>query len=136
MWPSPSPWAGALAIAGPGLKFGIDFSGGTAIAVRFKDRPDVDKLRKTLDGANLGEIGIQRYEEADKNEVLIRVQQQAKEVLAEPGHPVFGLVDRTWAHRVSEVDSAAMAPADRVGLDRLLDLYHWIEMYSPTLELS
>ena len=62
-----------------GLKFGIDFSGGTAIAVRFKDRPDVDKLRKTLDGANLGEIGIQRYEEADKNEVLIRVQQQAKE---------------------------------------------------------
>ena len=62
-----------------GLKFGIDFSGGTAIAVRFKDRPDVDKLRKTLDGANLGEVGIQRYEEAEKNEVLIRVQQQAKE---------------------------------------------------------
>ncbi len=62
-----------------GLKFGIDFSGGTAIAVRFKDRPDVDKVRKILDGANLGEIGIQRYEEAEKNEVLIRVQQQAKE---------------------------------------------------------
>lgn len=62
-----------------GLKFGIDFSGGTAIAVKFKERPDVDKLRKILDGANLGEIGIQRYEEADKNEVLIRVQQQAKE---------------------------------------------------------
>jgi preprotein translocase subunit SecF len=62
-----------------GLKFGIDFSGGTAIAVRFKERPDVDRLRKILDGANLGEIGIQRYEEAEKNEVLIRVQQQAKE---------------------------------------------------------
>jgi preprotein translocase subunit SecF len=62
-----------------GLKFGIDFSGGTAIAVRFKDRPDVDRLRKILDGANLGEVGIQRYEEAEKNEVLIRVQQQAKE---------------------------------------------------------
>lgn len=62
-----------------GLKFGIDFSGGTAIAVRFRERPDVDRLRKILDGANLGEIGIQRYEEAEKNEVLIRVQQQAKE---------------------------------------------------------
>jgi len=62
-----------------GLKFGIDFSGGTAIAVRFADRPDVDHLRGILDGAGLGEIGIQRYEEADKNEVLIRVQQQAKE---------------------------------------------------------
>ena len=62
-----------------GLKFGIDFSGGTAIAVRFADRPDIDRLRKVLDGAGLGEIGIQRYEEAAKNEVLIRVQQQAKE---------------------------------------------------------
>ena len=62
-----------------GLKFGIDFSGGTAIAVRFADRPDIDRLRKLLDGAGLGEIGIQRYEEASKNQVLIRVQQQAKE---------------------------------------------------------
>ncbi|ADJ43701.1 asparagine synthase [Amycolatopsis mediterranei S699] len=64
------------------------------------------------------------------------LQQQAKEVLAEPGHAVFGLVDRSWAHRVSEVDSATMAPADRIGLDRLLDLYHWIEMYSPELQLD
>ena len=64
------------------------------------------------------------------------LQQQAKEVLAEPGHSVFGLVDRAWAHRVSEVDSATMDPADRVGLDRLLDLYHWIEMYSPELQLD
>jgi preprotein translocase subunit SecF len=62
-----------------GLKFGIDFSGGTQIAIRFKDRPDIDRLRKVLDGANLGEIGIQRYEEAEKHQVLIRVQQQAKE---------------------------------------------------------
>ncbi|MDX3193015.1 asparagine synthase (glutamine-hydrolyzing) [Streptomyces sp. MN03-5084-2B] len=64
------------------------------------------------------------------------LQQQAKEVLAEPKHAVFDLVDRSWTHRVSEVDSAAMAPADRVGLDRLLDLYHWIEMYSPELQLG
>ncbi|MDQ7804385.1 asparagine synthase (glutamine-hydrolyzing) [Amycolatopsis sp. A133] len=64
------------------------------------------------------------------------LQQQAKEVLAEPGHSVFDLVDRSWAHRVSEVDSATMAPADRIGLDRLLDLYHWIEMYSPELQLD
>ena len=64
------------------------------------------------------------------------LQQQVKEVLAEPKHDVFGLVDRAWAHRASEVDSATMDPAMRIGLDRVLDLYHWIEMYSPTLELS
>ncbi|MEV4144187.1 asparagine synthase (glutamine-hydrolyzing) [Amycolatopsis sp. NPDC049691] len=64
------------------------------------------------------------------------LQQQVKEVLAEPRHQVFELVDRAWAHRASEVDSATMNPAMRIGLDRVLDLYHWIEMYSPTLELS
>jgi asparagine synthase (glutamine-hydrolysing) len=64
------------------------------------------------------------------------LQQQVKEVLAEPNHSVFGLVDKAWAHRVSEVDPATMDPAMRIGLDRVLDLYHWIEMYQPTLELS
>ena len=29
-----------------------------------------------------------------------------------------------------------MNPAARIGLDRLLDLYHWIDMYHPTLELA
>jgi preprotein translocase subunit SecF len=62
-----------------GLKFGIDFSGGTAIAVRFAQKPDIEKMRALLGGANLGEIGIQRYEDPSQNSVLIRVQQQAKE---------------------------------------------------------
>jgi preprotein translocase subunit SecF len=62
-----------------GLKFGIDFSGGTAIAIRLADRPDIDKMRSILAGANLGEVGIQRYEEPEKNSVLIRVQQQGTE---------------------------------------------------------
>ncbi|RSM43978.1 asparagine synthase (glutamine-hydrolyzing) [Amycolatopsis balhimycina DSM 5908] len=64
------------------------------------------------------------------------LQQQAKEVLAEPGHAVFDLVDRSWAHRVSEADPTTMDPAARVGLDRLLDLYHWLEMYTPELQLA
>jgi preprotein translocase subunit SecF len=62
-----------------GLRFGIDFAGGTQIALRFVSRPDIDHLRKILDAGNFGDFGIQRYEEPEKNEVLIRVQQQAKE---------------------------------------------------------
>src|SRR5262245_18011493 len=62
-----------------GLRFGIDFAGGTQIALRFVARPDIDRLRKILDAGNFGDFGIQRYEEPEKNEVLIRVQQQAKE---------------------------------------------------------
>jgi preprotein translocase subunit SecF len=62
-----------------GLRFGIDFAGGTQIALRFAERPDIDQLRKILDRGNFGDFGIQRYEEAEKNEVLIRVQQQKGE---------------------------------------------------------
>jgi preprotein translocase subunit SecF len=62
-----------------GLKFGIDFSGGTQIAVRFAQRPDLDRIRRVLAAAGLGEVGIQRFEEADKNQVLVRVQQQSRE---------------------------------------------------------
>jgi preprotein translocase subunit SecF len=62
-----------------GLKFGIDFAGGTQIAVQFSSRPDLDRLRKILDGANLGDVGLQRYGDLEKNEVLIRVQQQKQE---------------------------------------------------------
>src|SRR6266566_4601883 len=62
-----------------GLRFGIDFAGGTQIALRFVDRPDIDRLRKILDAGNFGDTGIQRYEAPEKNEVLIRVQQQRRE---------------------------------------------------------
>ncbi|MEU5692840.1 asparagine synthase (glutamine-hydrolyzing) [Actinosynnema sp. NPDC020468] len=64
------------------------------------------------------------------------LQQQVKEVLVEADHPVFDLVDRTWVHRASEVDATTMNPADRVGLDRVLDLYHWFDLYSPRIHLA
>ena len=71
---------GAFAIfVQKGLKFGIDFAGGTQIALKFTQRPDVDRLRRLLDSANLGDTGIQRYEAPEKNQVLIRVQQQRQE---------------------------------------------------------
>lgn len=62
-----------------GLKFGIDFVGGTQITVQFSERPDLDRIRTILKAANLGETGIQRYDEESKNRVLIRVQLQAGE---------------------------------------------------------
>jgi len=68
---------GAFAIfVQKGLNFGIDFAGGTQIALRFAEPPDLDRLRGLLKESNLGDTGIQRYEEASRNQVLIRVQQQ------------------------------------------------------------
>jgi preprotein translocase subunit SecF len=66
-------------IAHHGLRFGIDFSGGSQIVLRFRSQPHVDELRKTLDRLSLGVTGIQRIGDPALNEVLIRVQQQKKE---------------------------------------------------------
>ena len=72
--------AGFISIAAHGgLRFGIDFSGGTQIVLRFADRPDPAKIEGILKPLNLGLEGVQRYDTPDKNEVLIKVKQQAKE---------------------------------------------------------
>src|ERR1700693_1010700 len=108
-WAIGASWAlilvGFLAIAVKGVRFGIDFAGGTQIALRFATRPDIDHLRKLLDAGRLGDTGIQRYEAPEKNEVLIRVQQQKKE-----GRDITAEVLNLLRQRVG---SAADAPPDK-----------------------
>jgi len=67
--------AGAMAIRG--FNYGIDFAGGTAVQLRFREPPRVEAMRAALERAGLGDISIQRIGEAADNEVLIRVEQQA-----------------------------------------------------------
>ena len=54
------------------IRLGIDFAGGTQINLRFKERPDVDELRKLLEGAGLTDLTIQSFGDADSNEVLVK----------------------------------------------------------------
>lgn len=54
------------------LNVGIDFAGGTQITARFQERPDVDRLRQLVASAGVGESQIQRFGDADANEVMIR----------------------------------------------------------------
>jgi len=64
------------------------------------------------------------------------LQQQAKEVLAGGNEDVFQLVDRNWLAGAIEADPSTMDALTRNGLDRTLDLYHWLDIYKPTLELG
>ena len=68
-----------------GLKFGIDFSGGTLVQLQFKTAPDIDDIRDGLKSINLGESTIQEF--GSKNDILIRVQ-KSEEKLEEVGHLV------------------------------------------------
>lgn len=56
---------------GKGLKYGIDFTGGTLVRVKFKDPVFVDEIRQALKSINLGSSSIQEVGKGG-SEYLIR----------------------------------------------------------------
>ncbi len=60
-----------------GLRYGIDFKGGTNVDVRFTQPPSIDKLRSGLNAQGLGDAEIQGISDVanpNSNEVLIFVE--------------------------------------------------------------
>ncbi len=55
-----------------GVRFGVEFSGGTQLVVKFEKTPEIDKIRAAVEPASPGAV-IQTYDEAAKNQVLIRI---------------------------------------------------------------
>ncbi|MFI1916372.1 asparagine synthase (glutamine-hydrolyzing) [Nocardia sp. NPDC020380] len=64
------------------------------------------------------------------------LQQLVKEILSEPNDALFAILDRGWAKRAVEQDPARMAPHVRVGLDHVIDMATWLDLYSPELLLD
>ncbi len=59
---------------GIGLNFGIDFTGGTQVIAKFREAPDLGRLRSSLDRLEGGTPVIQSFDEEEKHEVIIRVE--------------------------------------------------------------
>ncbi len=64
----------AYQFLGSGLRYGIDFLGGTQVTVRFREAPDLDRLRSALERLGSGAPSVQPFEQAGRHEVLIRLQ--------------------------------------------------------------
>jgi preprotein translocase SecF subunit len=64
---------GSMAMKG-GLRYGIDFSGGTLIQVRFEKPVPVERIRTALDQIKLGESVIQEF--GDPREFILRLPLQ------------------------------------------------------------
>ena len=76
-------WASIL--FGSGIRYGIDFKGGTNVDVRFAQPPNVDKLRSSLAAQGLGNTEIQSIKDIGKpnsNEVLIFVEGKGQDETA------------------------------------------------------
>ncbi|OLC99010.1 MAG: protein-export membrane protein SecF, partial [Acidobacteria bacterium 13_1_40CM_4_58_4] len=70
---------------GRGIRYGIDFSGGTNVDVRFAQPPNIDKLRSGLAAQGLGNSEIQSIRDiasSNSNEVLIFVEGKGQDELA------------------------------------------------------
>jgi preprotein translocase subunit SecF len=103
--------AGVAFIATKGIRFGVEFSGGTQLIVKFQNTPDTDRIRSAVEGAAPGSV-IQSYGEAASNRVLIRVGATGEGAeLDAPARRVLEALGRTYAENpVLESSSEIVGP--------------------------
>ena len=63
------------------------------------------------------------------------LQKQLADVISEDS-AIFDIVDREAVRAMCATEPAAVTGELRNQMDRTLDLYHWIDMYAPTLEIA
>ena len=86
-----------------GLRYGIDFRGGTLVYVRFAGAPPIDKIRKGLENAGLPNSSIQQISDisdpTSRNDVVIGLEQKGqgdqaldagKQTILDVLHKTFG----------------------------------------------
>ncbi|MGB7462928.1 MAG: protein translocase subunit SecF [Candidatus Acidiferrum sp.] len=89
-----------------GIKYGIDFRGGTNVDVRFAQPPNIDQLRKGLQAQGLGNSEIQSISDIanpNSNEVMIFVEQtgQMDQALDEGKSKVLTALNATYGSSTS-----------------------------------
>ncbi|MGQ9915957.1 MAG: protein translocase subunit SecF [Bryobacteraceae bacterium] len=108
-------------VAKGGLKYGIDFTGGANINVRFASAPPIDRLRAALSARIPGEISVQ--EVTGENEVIIGLPlkedtalQREREVVVETLNATFG--EKTDRLDLNNANPQALAERLRDPLQR------------------
>ena len=103
------------------LRYGIDFRGGTLVYVRFAGAPPIDKIRKGLESAGLGNSSIQQISDISdpnsKSDVVIGLEEtgQGDESLDAGKQKIVDILNKTFGSDTSasgkqDFNSAA-APA-------------------------
>jgi preprotein translocase subunit SecF len=103
--------AGVAFIATRGIRYGVEFSGGTQLIVKFQGRPDTDRIRAAVDPVAPGSV-IQSYGEVEANRVLIRIGATGEGAdLDAPARAVLGALGTSYAENaVVESNSEIVGP--------------------------
>jgi preprotein translocase subunit SecF len=104
-----------------GVRYGIDFRGGTLVYVRFAGSPPLDKIRQGLAGAGLSDSSIQQISDisdpTSKNDVVIGLEQKGqgdqaldagKQTILDVLHKTFG-TDTGGKPDFNSVSAAALS---------------------------
>src|SRR5260370_14737119 len=91
--------AGVTSIAMKGgIKYGIDFSGGAMMYVKFNGPPPVEKIRSAL-ASKIGNVDEQTLNPSDSNEVIISTELQDAKALQQTRYTMVSTMESTFAQR-------------------------------------
>lgn len=101
---------GTAYIAKNGLRYGVEFQGGTQIIAKFRARPEIDKVRSAVEKVSPGVV-IQTYDDPAQNQVLIRLGHTGETELSHPARDVLkALGDEYGQNPVVESSSDIVGP--------------------------
>lgn len=104
------------------LNVGIDFAGGTQLTLKFREQPDVDRVRDILADAGLDDAQIQRFGEEGANEIMVKtpLKEQAEaaageDAVAEESEPTDAIEEGRRDEVVAALD--AVYNTEQSGMD-------------------
>ncbi|HSR54221.1 MAG TPA: protein translocase subunit SecF [Acidobacteriota bacterium] len=65
--------SGAFALYGGQLTYGVDFTGGTLVKIKFQDSPPLPRIRAAMDGQGFAGASVSRIDDPSLNQVQIRI---------------------------------------------------------------
>ena len=102
--------AGIGYIAKYGLHYGVEFSGGTQLILKFQSTPQVDRIRDAVGKEAPGAV-IQTYGDSSKNQVLIRLAGELQGEVENAGRPVLDALKASYSENpVIESSSEVVGP--------------------------
>ncbi|MFZ5787891.1 MAG: protein translocase subunit SecF [Acidobacteriota bacterium] len=134
----------ALIVFGPGFNYGVDFAGGTQLTLKFKSEPDQARVRSALESLKLGAVSIQRFDEPERHELLVRVQNPGQE--GDYSGQMLAVLDREFNAKDAAIrlnlqgvdtvrDALVQADPDRIGGTVEARRAHYEPMAKAMLEL-
>jgi len=101
---------GVLFISTQGLRYGVEFSGGTQLIIKFEKTPEIDKIRDAVSPDAPGAV-IQTYDAASKNQVLIRLAGEIQGELDTAAQRLVTSLAKAYpGNRVVESSSEVVGP--------------------------